>query len=55
MELNQGHVKVKSEWAKGSTFTLCFPEYIADKSEKQLEQQMDERPSLSYLEHESMS
>lgn len=55
MELNQGHVKVKSEWAKGSTFTLCFPEYIADKSEKQLEQQMDERPSLSYLEPESMS
>lgn len=55
MELNQGHVKVKSEWAKGSTFTLCFPEYIADKYEKQLEQQMDERPSPSYLEPESMS
>lgn len=55
MELNQGHVKVKSEWAKGSTFTLCFPEYIADETEKQLERKTEELPSLSYLEPESMS
>ncbi len=55
MELNQGHVKVKSESAKGSTFTLSFPEYIAQENEVEHRNQTLEQSSISYLEPESMS
>lgn len=33
MELNKGTVTVKSEWQKGSTFTLFFPEYNMHSTE----------------------
>ena len=33
MELNKGNVTVKSEWQKGSTFTLFFPEYHVHPTE----------------------
>ena len=33
MELNKGTVTVKSEWQKGSTFTLFFPEYNVQPTE----------------------
>jgi len=33
MELNKGTVTVKSEWQKGSTFTLFFPEYNVHPTE----------------------
>jgi len=33
MELNKGTVTVKSEWQKGSTFTLFFPEYHLHETE----------------------
>jgi signal transduction histidine kinase len=55
MELNQGHVKVKSESAKGSTFTLSFPEYITKEHEVEHRNQTLEQSSISYLEPESMS
>ena len=47
MELNRGTVTVKSEWQKGSTFTLFFPEYNVHPTEINKPSQKDSDALIS--------
>ena len=49
MELNRGTVTVKSEWQKGSTFTLFFPEYNVHPTEINKPSQKDSDALISTI------